>query len=578
MPTKISQLPAGSALAGPELVPVVQNATTIQTTVTAIGVYIQTLFAASGGSALVSFLAAGAGAVARTLQSKNRDVISVKDYGAVGDGTTDDSAAFALALVAATGAALYVPTGTYKIITALTPGSNTLMYGDGAASVIACAQASSNLITATSKSNITFRSLKFTSSDGTHTPVVTFALCDQIRIEDCVWNCKLGSNIGTTALRMQGSTNVDVVGCQFFDANSSVYLDASGGTNSNYVKVLDCQFRYTTTFTTATPTGVYQFKCPYLLVDGCTFVNIFDNSAATAGYSVYEGDGTATSTTVTNCITVVGAAKPHVMTISSNSVYLSFTNNRFFGTALGAVSVQSYLVDARAAVSAVLIQGNYSEQGAIRVAGGASTATAIRVCEVLDNQIIKLEQNTSGIQIGLTGANYVDYFSVKNNTCSQTYASSIYIGEGNYGTVENNKCLNWNTQNKSPTSTYAYTAAIYWSGTSMRGNCRGNIIENNAVGVTGFPQYGIVADASPTLTLVDNKIVGAMTISSVLNLVQAGYPADNAFRIALQAGAQTLTEPLQFLAYWDDTGTGTLKLTVRNAANTTTRTANISFS
>lgn len=45
----------------------------------------------------VQFLQAGTGAVARTLQSKNRDIVSVKDFGAVGDGSTDDAAAILLA-------------------------------------------------------------------------------------------------------------------------------------------------------------------------------------------------------------------------------------------------------------------------------------------------------------------------------------------------------------------------------------------------------------------------------------------------------------------------------------------------
>jgi parallel beta-helix repeat protein len=44
-------------------------------------------------SAQISFLQAGSGAVVRTAQAKMRDVVSVKDFGAVGDGVADDTVA-----------------------------------------------------------------------------------------------------------------------------------------------------------------------------------------------------------------------------------------------------------------------------------------------------------------------------------------------------------------------------------------------------------------------------------------------------------------------------------------------------
>ena len=51
-------------------------------------------FAASSGSTLVGYSQGGTGSVQRTVQSRLRDVVSVKDFGAVGDGVTDDYAAF----------------------------------------------------------------------------------------------------------------------------------------------------------------------------------------------------------------------------------------------------------------------------------------------------------------------------------------------------------------------------------------------------------------------------------------------------------------------------------------------------
>jgi hypothetical protein len=77
-----------------------------------------TALATSTGSASVGFLQAGSGASLRTVQSKLRDVVSVKDFGAAGNGISDDTAAFAAAL--ATGKGVYIPPGTYLITSSLT--------------------------------------------------------------------------------------------------------------------------------------------------------------------------------------------------------------------------------------------------------------------------------------------------------------------------------------------------------------------------------------------------------------------------------------------------------------------------
>lgn len=73
--------------------------------------------AASSGSSLVGFIQAGAGAVQRTAQSKMRDIVSVKDFGAVGDGVVDDTIAIQTAinyLSNSDSRTLYFPAGVYK--------------------------------------------------------------------------------------------------------------------------------------------------------------------------------------------------------------------------------------------------------------------------------------------------------------------------------------------------------------------------------------------------------------------------------------------------------------------------------
>ena len=74
-------------------------------------------------AAAITFTPAGTGATSRTVQDKLRDVISVKDYGALGNDSGNDAAAFQAALdylVSIGGGCLYVPNGIYRIGTMLT--------------------------------------------------------------------------------------------------------------------------------------------------------------------------------------------------------------------------------------------------------------------------------------------------------------------------------------------------------------------------------------------------------------------------------------------------------------------------
>jgi hypothetical protein len=66
----------------------------------------------------LNFLQAGASGVARTVDSKLKDTVSVKDFGAVGDGVADDAAAVQAAVN--TGKAVFLPKGNYKLLSPIT--------------------------------------------------------------------------------------------------------------------------------------------------------------------------------------------------------------------------------------------------------------------------------------------------------------------------------------------------------------------------------------------------------------------------------------------------------------------------
>jgi len=101
-----------------------------------IGKAIDTLDADSGN---INYNQGGTGAQTRTVENKLQDVVSVKDFGATGDGVTDDTAAIQAALTYVhtanpTGKGLYFPSGTYIISSSLTVGSvdagDIILFGD----------------------------------------------------------------------------------------------------------------------------------------------------------------------------------------------------------------------------------------------------------------------------------------------------------------------------------------------------------------------------------------------------------------------------------------------------------------
>jgi len=105
-------------------------------TATGVGISGYTIsdeFIGIADSSVSPFIQAGTGAVSRTIQDKLEEFISVKDFGAVGDGVTNDAAAVQLAANAAAGKVLYFPPGTYVVNNGFSiTGDNSVVIGYGA--------------------------------------------------------------------------------------------------------------------------------------------------------------------------------------------------------------------------------------------------------------------------------------------------------------------------------------------------------------------------------------------------------------------------------------------------------------
>jgi len=111
----------------------------------------------------LDFIQSGTGAVTRTALAKMREIISVADFGAVGDGVTDDSAAIQLAATAAAGRSLYFPGGTYGVTTTITLPAGITVYGDGVgvSTIKKLGSGTANVFYGLNVSNIIVRDLSF---------------------------------------------------------------------------------------------------------------------------------------------------------------------------------------------------------------------------------------------------------------------------------------------------------------------------------------------------------------------------------------------------------------------------------
>jgi len=114
-------------------------------------------------SSFVTYLPTGTGAVTRSASSKFGDTVSVKDFGAVGDGVANDTAAIQLALNSSA-AEIHFPTGTYLCNSTISVPSDKRLFGSAKLKLGAAGQRL--LRTASNVQNCVFEDLELEGFSG----------------------------------------------------------------------------------------------------------------------------------------------------------------------------------------------------------------------------------------------------------------------------------------------------------------------------------------------------------------------------------------------------------------------------
>lgn len=246
-----------------------------------------------------AFNASGAGAVERTVDDKLRDTVNVKDFGAVGDGVTDDASAIQAtinSISSAGGGIVYFPEGTFKVNSTINVGSNITISGAGINSTIikvGIADITTVNISASS-TNVGLENLTINGNRAAFPSGTGIGLGGSGNISDLyLTNIKVTNGQRFSAFLNAGSGEyyrVKISNCVFEDSGDGYDTLGSGYLNETVIQ--GCIFRNTTGqgfATTNSKGGLIVSACTFegpmgngislepaqnVVITGCTFRNL----------------------------------------------------------------------------------------------------------------------------------------------------------------------------------------------------------------------------------------------------------------------------------------------------------------
>ena len=340
------------------------------------------------------------------------DAYNVKDYGAKGDGTTDDTTAIQNAFNAvstAGGGLVFFPQGTYVIASDITVPSNCTIEGAGRDSILfAKASTSPNLLNCSgsshiiisklqlngNKANVTILGIQYTQENG-----IYLHNSDDITIRDCYIHDCMVSGIMANG----GSTNIMITNCRMVsNYDNQIYIRAqntSPYSACSYISITGCEC------SGGSFSGIQILGSSYFAITG----NVCYSNGPTSG----QGDG-------------IGSEGASYGTISGNTCY----NNGIQGINIRYTSE----VGSNQASNHINVVGNtiYNHTSTGGDAGGIGVSDSNHITVATNH----LFNNNFGINVANVASLGVNDLKITGNSVKTSNDTGIRLNPGSGVTYE----------------------------------------------------------------------------------------------------------------------------------------------
>ncbi len=397
-------------------------------------------------------------------------IVNVKDYGAKGDGSTDDTTAIQNAVNAATNAVVYFPAGTYIISSTITIGSNATIVGIN------------------KTKSIIKRSATMTGNTFTVTSAGSLKVSDIFFLRDFVYDSSSITNQLTTEahISISGGQEVEIKNCLFWDMPYHIKIEST-----SLVNIDNCNFKGS--MWDSTDANRQEGRACIAIGQNsyCQIVNI-RNCYLGGGYIKNNATVTVGGTTDTidlNIGSLYGIAAYCCESLIVDNCYIGGFNS-------SAIQLQP----TQTILSQIRITNNFFDgcfDGAINAISTDSTKKVFDLI-ISNNHFNGQICSKNGVAVlNATGVACVDRAIISNNVFENYLLSCMWLCACTGVLIRDNQFTSYNCKNNNPANPN-YNSGIYAGYVGSKINCQGNSYGGgiNGTEVTSYCVNGIYYGAS----------------------------------------------------------------------------------